>query len=114
MNFKIVSLISAFLFVQASTTILAQQQDIMLTAMQDELAHNMNELKLPGFEKPFFMLYSVTDQKRGIVFASLGALVNSSESHQRFKSNTRILVGDYSFNDESLEDNLLSSPSARD
>jgi hypothetical protein len=114
MNVPIVSLTSALLLLTASTEIVAQQQDVIIKAMQDELTHNMSELRLPGFEKPFFMLYSVTDQKRGLVSATLGALVNSSELHQRFKSNTRILVGDYSFNDESLEDNLFSSPSARD
>jgi hypothetical protein len=92
----------------------AQQQndDVILRAMEDELDRNMKELRLPNHEKPFFIMYNIQDQKTYDITATLGSIVQSNERPARFKSNTRILVGDYSFNDESLEDNLTSSPSA--
>lgn len=90
----------------------AQTEDVILRAMQDELNRNSKELTLPGFDKPFFIMYGLVDQKSMVVSATLGALMNSSEDRNRYKSTTRVLVGDYEFNDESLEDNLFSSPTA--
>ncbi len=90
----------------------SQHEDVILRAMQDELDRNMKELRLPNHEKPFFIMYNVVDQKSYEISATLGSIVQSNERPARFKSNTRILVGDYSFNDESLDDNLTSAPSA--
>ncbi len=99
-----------------ATTIpsLAQEKsdDVILKAMQDELTRNMKELKLPDYDKPFFIMYSIQDQKSYTITATLGSIVRSNEKPFRFKSNTRVLVGDYAFNDESLEDNLTSAPTA--
>ena len=104
------------LLLTIATTIssLAQEQsdDIILKAMQDELMRNMKDLKLPDYDKPFFIMYSIQDQKSYTIAATLGSIVRSSEKPFRFKSNTRVLVGDYAFNDESLEDNLTSAPTA--
>lgn len=90
----------------------SQQQDVILQAMQDELDRNMKELRLPNHDKPFFIMYNIQDQKTYDITSTLGAIVQSSERQVRAKSNTRILVGDYAFNDESLDDNLTSAPSA--
>src|SRR5688572_22709665 len=89
-----------------------QSEDTILKAMQDELSRNMNELKLPDYEKPFFIMYNIQDQKSYSISATLGSIVRSTEKSFRFKTNTRVLVGDYAFNDESLEDNLTSAPTA--
>jgi len=89
-----------------------QGDDIIINALRDELDRNMKELKLPEFDKPFFMMYGLQDLRVGSITSTLGSLQHSSMNQQRFKTNTRILVGDYSFNDESLEDNLFSSPTA--
>src|SRR6186713_921084 len=89
-----------------------QSDDVILKAMQDELARNMKELKLPDYDKPFFIMYGIQDQKSYSIAATLGSIVRSTEKSIRFKSNTRVLVGDYAFNDESLEDNLTSTPTA--
>lgn len=92
--------------------ILAQKlpgDDIILKAMQDELNRNMTDLFLPNFDKPFFIMYGVLDQKTYSVVANLGSLTQSAENPQRFKTTTRVLVGDYTFNDESLDDNLFSA-----
>ena len=90
----------------------SQSDDIILKAMQDELLRNMSELKLPRYDKPFFIMYNIQDQKSYTIAATLGSIVRSTEKSFRFKSNTRVLVGDYAFNDESLEDNLTSTPTA--
>src|SRR5688572_13836408 len=87
-------------------------EDVILRAMQDELTRNMNELRLPGYDKPFFIMYGIQDQKTYTLAGTLGSIVQSTEKPVRFKSTTRVLVGDYEFNDESLEDNLTSSPTA--
>lgn len=98
-----------FLILLSLATAQAQQpEDVILKAMQDELNRNMKELKLPNYDKPFFIMYSIQDQKSYSVTATLGSIIETSEQPSRFKSNTRILVGDYAFNDESLEDNLTS------
>lgn len=89
-------------------------EDVVLKAMQDELKRNLDELGLPGYDKPFFILYGVTDQKNHVIAATLGTLTGSQPSHHRVKRTTRVLVGDYAFNDESLENNLYSNPTMRD
>jgi len=102
------------LLIAPMLTALGQEQsdDIILKAMQDELTRNMKELKLPDYDKPFFIMYGIQDQKSYSIAATLGSVVRSTEKSFRFKSNTRVLVGDYAFNDESLEDNLTSAPTA--
>jgi hypothetical protein len=82
--------------------------------MQDELERNMKEMKLPDYDKPFFIMYGVQDQNTYSITSSLGSIVQSSANRARLKSTTRVLVGDYEFNDESLEDNLSSPPTALD
>lgn len=86
-----------------SVSAFAQTQDpLILRAMKDELKRNMTELSLEGHEKPFFISYTVTDQREISINASLGAVVRSNEYPMRTK-NVRVLVGDYNFNDESLD-----------
>jgi len=98
---------------------IAQTQDpLVLRAMRDELKRNMAELSLEGYERPFFISYTVTDQHEMAINASLGAIVRSNDFPTRYKY-VRVLVGDYAFNDESLdvgrghspsEDNVIAMP----
>jgi len=88
--------------------------DVLLRAMKDEITRNVNELKLPDLEKPFFMMYGVVDQKQYSVAAQLGSLVRSNVTPERYRSTSRVLVGDYTFNDESLEDNMFSAQTSFD
>jgi hypothetical protein len=92
----------------------SQGNDVLLKAMQDELDRNMQELKLPGFDNPFFIMYGVRDQKTYSISAVLGAISESQEIPLRLKTASRVLVGGYEFNDESLEDNMFSPPTARE
>lgn len=91
-----------------------QEINVLQKAMLDELERNMKELRLEGHDAPFFINYSLTDQASTRIFASLGALIASTETKQREKGSIRVLVGDYEFNDESLDNNLFSSPQANE
>jgi hypothetical protein len=91
-----------------------KSEDILISAMQDELKRNVDQLRLPGYGNPFFMMYGIRDEKSHSVSATLGSLAQSSSTPIRFRTTTRVLVGDYGFNDESLDDNLTSAPSELD
>lgn len=102
------------IFFTCSSPSIAQQpqDDVLLSAMRDELDRNLKGLSQPGYDAPFFIMYGIQEQKTWSINAVLGSISKSTETRQRFRTNTRVLVGDYSFNDESLEDNLFSSPTA--
>lgn len=88
----------------------AQSNDpVILRAMQDELKRSMTELKYEGHDAPFFISYGIADVTNYNAYAILGALVQSGEYKNRDKS-VRILVGNYEFNDESLNNNSYSEP----
>jgi hypothetical protein len=83
-----------------------EKLSIVQQAMRDELERNMKELKTDGFEKPFFINYALQDQTATSISASLGALTRSSETKTRTAQSIRLLVGDYEFNDESLDSEM--------
>ena len=91
-------------------TALSQDDNVILRAMKDELARSMAELKYENHEKPFYISYTVDDAKVFSVYSSLGGLYGSRDFRTREKG-VRILVGDYEFNDESLDNNQSSDPS---
>lgn len=100
-----------FVLITASFLSTAQEaEDVVIHAMRDELNRNLKELQLPNHSKPFFIQYSIADLKIHQVMASMGALLRSTSSASRTKASVRILVGDYEFNDESLDNNLYSAP----
>ncbi len=88
----------------------AQNDDIILRALKDELRRSM-ELRETGYDNPFFISYGLTDAKVHYVYASHGAIVQSSGIPNRAKS-MRILVGSYAFNDESLDNDSFTAPAA--
>ncbi|MEO8472632.1 MAG: metallopeptidase TldD-related protein [Chryseolinea sp.] len=92
----------------------AAQSDerVILKAMKDELKRSM-EIRETGYDKPFYISYRIDDLKNYTVYASLGAIIQAGETKNRAKS-VRVLVGDYEFNDESLDNNTFSEPSARE
>ena len=55
------------------------EEDIILRAMKDELNRNMKELRHPEYDKPFFIMYGVQDQKVHSVAGSLGSIIHSKE-----------------------------------
>jgi predicted Zn-dependent protease len=76
-------------------------RELVLKAMEDELARSMSELKMEDHDRPFFITYRLTEGKSMSVGASLGALTSSTFQPQRTGS-VRVMVGDYDFNDESF------------
>lgn len=94
----------------AATAAAQQKDDVVLRAMTDELQRNMKEIELPGHRKPFFIQYTIADYRVTQIAGTLGALLQSNRTHVRSKASVRILVGDYAFNDESLDNNLYSEP----
>lgn len=92
------------------TTVYAQStKDVMLRAMKDEQARSMKELKLEGHEAPFYISYDINDLDRFFATATQGALVNSTGNKVRAK-NMRLLVGNYEFNDESIDNDIFTAP----
>jgi hypothetical protein len=105
-------LYSYILALTITTSARAQNSEpVVLQAMQDELKRSMTELKYEGHEAPFFISYGIADVTNYSAYAVLGALVQSGEYKNRDKS-VRILVGNYEFNDESLNSNSYSDPTS--
>ena len=102
-------ILSTLIFLGSAGAATAQQEDVILTAMKDELNRNMTELSLKDHSKPFFIGYGIDDYKVYTAYGTLGSIINASDVKRRSK-NVRILVGDYEFNDESLDNNLYSEP----
>jgi predicted Zn-dependent protease len=100
------------LFVHLSFSVNAQQENnVILKAMQDELQRSMTRLEYDNHQKPFYISYSVYDTRVFSVYGSLGGVFGSRNLQTRDKG-IRILVGDYEFNDESLDNNQSSEGSA--
>ena len=87
----------------------SQDMPIILKAMYDEQQRSMNELRLEGHAAPFYISYDINDLNTYFFSATSGALLQSGARPVRSK-NMRILVGDYEFNDESLDNNIFTNP----
>lgn len=88
-----------------------EDKNVIQKAMEDELQRSMKELAYENFEKPFFISYTIDDTKAVSISASLGALLYSNQLPVRNKS-VRVLVGNYDFNDESLDVSYYNDLSA--
>jgi len=93
-------IISSTSFIQAENR---ATREIILSAMKDELARNMEQLRLENMQRPFFISYTVRDFRTMEVSATLGSIVYSDENHLR-NHNVRVMVGDYKFTDENFRD----------
>ena len=72
-----------------------QENDVILRAMQDELARSRS-LRIVNLDTPYYIEYRVEDAAVISVSATLGALVNSNQFALRVPT-VRIRVGDYKF-----------------
>ncbi|MFC1650058.1 metallopeptidase TldD-related protein [Candidatus Latescibacterota bacterium] len=86
-------------------------RDIILSAMRDEMTRNLNLLKMENMERPFFISYNLYDVKTMEIIATHGSIVKSDERHYRNHS-ARVMVGDYSLNDENFQDSGYSYSSS--
>ena len=83
-----------------------QEVDSLRLALNDEMKRNISKLKSKEFDDPFYISYTAKDYQTFVVSASLGGILSLDNNHLR-TSNTRVLVGGYDFNDESLFENSV-------
>jgi len=79
----------------------ADTREVILSAMRDELARNIERLVMEDMARPFYISYTVYDVSSIEIRATLGALVRSEDDRHRNHS-TRVMVGSYEFNDENF------------
>jgi hypothetical protein len=82
-------------------------RDIIISAMRDEMVRNMDLLEMENMERPFFISYNLYDVNTMEIIATQGSIVKSGESRYRNHS-ARVMVGDYSLNDENFQDSGYS------
>ena len=70
------------------------ERDPVLAAMLTELDRSMSQLQLPGFQKPFFIQFRVTDVEDFQTSASFGATTDTEHNHARVARVT-VRIGDY-------------------
>ena len=68
--------------------------DLPTRAMRDELERSMDQLRLSGMEKPYFVAYRIDDLDAVSVGATLGSLTSSRPARLRLFS-VELRVGDY-------------------
>lgn len=75
--------------------------DIIFKAMNDELNRSISKLTLDKYQPPFFISFQLSDAQYLSVKATLGTLLFSRVNPSR-SQNVRLMVGDYSLNDENF------------
>ncbi len=75
--------------------------ELIFKAMKDELNRNMTQLSFDKYKPPFFIAYQISDLKALFIRATLGSIIQSQESKNR-SNYIRLMVGDYSLNDENF------------
>jgi predicted Zn-dependent protease len=73
----------------------AQQDDVILRAMKDEIERS-KQLKIVSLDAPYFIEYWAEDESLFTCAASLGALLGCSQSERRAPM-VHVRVGDYNF-----------------
>ena len=96
MKYILVLLITSVSIIQAS-------DDVIFRAMNDELSRSMNELKIDGLEKPYFVEYKLEVVNPYSIEASLGSLI-SSDNPRTSRLNVAVRVGDYKFDNSNFFD----------
>jgi predicted Zn-dependent protease len=72
----------------------AAPTDEVTAMLVDELAYSMRNLKSPEGTRPYFIAYTVYDERRVDASATLGAIVNAQDDRSR-NLNVEVRVGDY-------------------
>lgn len=90
----------------------SDKDSIFFRAMKDELARSTTQLTLDKYKPPFYLAYQITDLKTMIIKATLGSVVQSQQNENR-SNYMRLMVGDYSLNDENFSGSTSTgSPSS--
>jgi hypothetical protein len=78
--------------------------DVVMKAMQDELARSMKSLQIETLQKPYFISYRIQDTTQQVVTANFGAATGADQEHTR-RLIVEVRVGDYQ-----LDNSNFSSP----
>ncbi len=88
------------LLISSFTVSIAQESErsdlVVLQAMQGELTRSQNELKLEGYETPYFISYQIKDNEFYSIKGKYGAIA-SSDSNRIRRLYVDVRVGDYGF-----------------
>jgi predicted Zn-dependent protease len=77
------------------------RESVILSAMEDELARSMEELKLEDQERPYYLSYLVKDIYSLRITADSGAIIANSESRSR-NLRTDLRVGNYALDNSNF------------
>jgi TldD protein len=86
----------ALLAVAVMLGVPAAQESPTLSAMQDEMARSMAELRMKGDAPPYYIAYEVLDRTLSDVSGRLGAIVENPPRRTR-TLRVEVRVGDYTF-----------------
>ncbi len=75
------------------------EPDVVMKAMQDELARSVSSLKLKDLDKPYFIEYEIADVDSFTVSAAFGGLLYQNRDRGRGLS-VDVRVGSYDFDNE--------------
>jgi predicted Zn-dependent protease len=95
--FSVWSLLSVVSFGQAA----ANDSDIVLKALQDELQRSISKLVIQGQAKPYFIEYEVMDAQSFTATAAFGGLLYAQRNHGRALT-VDVRVGSYEFDNEPM------------
>jgi hypothetical protein len=100
---KSIFTILAILVLFCQPALIAQtiSDDIIFKAMNDELNRSITKLTIGKYPAPFFISYQFNDGQSLMIQATLGALKSSNETPVRTQG-IRLMVGDYSLNNENF------------
>jgi predicted Zn-dependent protease len=73
-----------------------EKDDLVMKAMNDELARTVGQLHVPDLAKPYFISYRVDDLDSAVVSATLGSITLSNPLRTRIIG-VEVRVGDYTF-----------------
>lgn len=96
-------IIGILIFFQTLTSFANISKADVLRAMREELKRQMDSLRLPTLEKPYFIEYRITFSRLSVARAFLGKLIDSSTSYHA-KADVKVRVGDYSFDNTNFLD----------
>jgi hypothetical protein len=87
------SLLAVVFLAAHAPAALAQDDDVVMKALTDELGRSMT-LQLEGLQSPYFLQYAVSDVQSHRISATCGAIVNSDDAQSR-RLSAAVRVGYY-------------------
>lgn len=86
--------LAAVLLPAGQSPLKAQDNDVIIQAMKDELERTMKSLVIDTMETPYYLEYSLDDYTQWSIEGSFGSLTESRENRRRILS-VDLRVGDY-------------------